>query len=63
MAIHDFDIAMVNVSIGLSRDIMVYRLIGKIRVPINKKGYTTVTNEGRHSETPELLVRKWGIGL
>ena len=63
MAVHDFDRAMVNVSIGLAWYIMVDRLIGNIRVYMNKKGCATIKNERYHSVTPELLARKWGIGL
>ena len=44
MAIHDLDIEIANVSIGLSQDLMVDRLIGNIRVYMNKKGYTAITN-------------------
>ena len=44
MAIHDFDRVKVNVSIGLSKDLVFYRLIGNIRVSINKKGYATITH-------------------
>ena len=62
MAIHDFDIAMVNVSIGLYQYIMVYRLIGNIRVYMNKNRYETITNERHHSVTAELLARKWELG-
>ena len=55
MAIHDFGIAMVNVSIGLAQDIMMERLIGNIRVSMNKKGYATITNDRHHLVSPELL--------
>ena len=44
MDIHDFDRALGNVSIGLAHDLMVDRLIGNIRVYMNKKGYTAITN-------------------
>ena len=63
MSIHDFDRAMVNVSIRLAQDIMVEKLIGNIRVSITKKGYAIITNERHHSVTPERLTRNWGIGL
>ena len=63
MYIHNFDISMVNVSIRLSQDLMVDRIIGSIKVSMTKKGYATITNERHHSITPELLVRRWGIGL
>ena len=37
MAIHNFDSAMANVSIGLAQYLMVYRIIGKIRVYTTKR--------------------------
>ena len=63
MAIHDFDRAMVNVSIGLAQDITVDRIIRNIRVSITKKGYSTIKNERHHLVTLELLEGKWGILL
>ena len=63
MSIHEFYRAMVNVSIWLAQHLMVDRLIGNIRVSMTKKGYATITNERQHQVTPELLVRKWRIGL
>ena len=63
MAIQIFYRLMVNVSIGLSQDLMVDRLIGNIRVSMTKKGYAAITNKKHHSITPELLASKWGIGL
>ena len=63
MSIHDFDRYMVNVSIGLSQYLMVKILIGNIGVSMNKTAYATITNERHHLVTPELLTRKWGIGL
>ena len=60
---HNFDRAMVNLSIRLAQDSMVYRLIGNIRVSMTEKGYAKITNERHHLITPELLARKWGIGL
>ena len=63
MSIHDFYRAMVNLSIGLAQELMLDRLIWNIRVSMTKKGYATITNERRHSVTPELLAMKWGIGL
>ena len=63
MAIHDFDRAMFNVSIGLTQDLMLDRLIGNIRVSMTKGGYATIKNERHPLVPPELLERKWGIGL
>ena len=36
MGIHYLDRAVVNVSIRLAQDLMVYRLLGNIRVSMNK---------------------------
>ena len=44
IAIHDFDRAMLNVSIGLAQDLMVHRLIWNIRVSMTKKVYATIIN-------------------
>ena len=63
MDIHDFDRDMVNVSVGLSQDFMVGKLIRNSRVYMTKKGYSTITNERQQLVTLELLARKWGIGL
>ena len=63
MAIHDFDIVMVNFSIGLYQYLVVDRIIGNIRVSMTKKLYTTIKNESHHLVTQELLARKWVIGL
>ena len=59
MAIHEFDRAMVNVSIGFAWYIMVNSIIGNIHVYMTEKGYATITNERQHLVTPELLARKW----
>ena len=63
MAIHDSDRGMVNVSIRLSQYIMVDRLEGNISVYMTKMGYATIRNKRYHSLTPEILAKKWGIGL
>ena len=63
MAIHDFDRAMANVSIGFAHDIMAEIIIWNIRVSMTKKGYAKITNERNHLVTPELLEKKWGIEL
>ena len=56
-------IAMVNISIRLAQDLMVDRLKVNIRVSMTKKLYSKITNERHHSVTPEMLARKWEIGL
>ena len=42
---------------------MLDRIIGDIRVSMTKKGCATKKNERHNLVTPELLGRKWGIGL
>ena len=61
MIIHDFDRAMVNVSIWLAQDLMVDRIIWNIGFFMTKKGYENITNERHHLVTPELLAREWVI--
>ena len=63
MVIHDFNRAIMNISIRLAQDIMVDRIIGNIRVSMTKKEYAKITNKRHHSVTPELLVRNLAIGL
>ena len=48
MGIHDLYRSMVNVSIGLSQDIMLDRLIGNIKFFINRKVYATIKLERHH---------------
>ena len=60
---HDFDRTMVNVSIRLAHVLMMDRLIGYVRVFMNKMGYVIITNERHHLVTLELLARMWVIGL
>ena len=57
MAIHDFDIAMVNVSICSAQYLVVNRIIGGIRFCMTKKEYSKIANESHHSVTPELFAR------
>ena len=52
MAIHDFDRAMVNISIGLSQDLMLDRLIRRIFISKTKREYATIKNERHHLVTP-----------
>ena len=63
MAIYDFDIAMVNVSIVVAQSITVDRKRGNIRFYMTKTLYATIKDEKHHSVTLELLERKWGICL
>ena len=52
MVIHEFDRVMLNVSFWLAQDLIEDRLIGKIRVSMTKKGYSTIENDIHHSVTP-----------
>ena len=61
--IHEFDREMANVSIGLAQELMVGRLISKVRVKITRSGLTTYTDKRHHGISVDLLARKWGIGI
>ena len=63
MSIHDFDRAMVNVSIRLSQDLVMDKLIWNTRVSMTKKEYARITNERHQLVALELLTRNWGIRL
>ena len=63
MALHEFDRAIVNVSLGLAQDLMVDRLISNIKKKRTRLGYATITNDRHHGISAELLAKKWGIGL
>ena len=63
MAIYDFDIAMVNFSIRPAHNFMLDKLIHNISVSMTKTIYAKITNERYYLVTPELLARKWGMGL
>ena len=63
LAIHEFDRALADVSLGLAQDLMVDRLISNVRVSSTTQGYATFTNDRHHGTKPELLAQKWGIGL
>ena len=61
--IHRFDIAIKNVSIWLSKDLMLDILISNVRVRRTITVYTTYTNMWHHGISADLLVRKWDIGI
>ena len=54
---------MVNVSIGISQDLIVCRLIINVSVIITRRGYATYTEKQHHSISADLLASKWYIGL
>ena len=61
--INAFDIAMANVSNGLAQDLMVERLIIKVRVKITGSGFATYTDKRHRGISDDMLARKWRIGL
>ena len=54
---------MSNVSIGLAHDLMVDRLISKVRVKRSRSGFATYTDKPHYGISANLLSRKWVIGL
>ena len=50
-------------SIGMAQDLMVDRLISKVRVNRTRSGFTTYTDKQHHGISANLLARKWGIGI
>ena len=60
---HEFDIKMANVYIGLDQDLMVDRLISKVRVKRTRSGFATHTYKRHHGISVDLLARKWRIGI
>ena len=50
-------------SIGLAQDLMVDRLISKVRVKITRSGFITYTDKQHHGISTDLLATKWGIGI
>ena len=61
--INDFDRETEKNSIGLAHDLMVDRLIRKVRVKRTRSGFTTYTDKKHHGISTDLLERKWGIVL
>ena len=54
---------MENVYIGSDQDLMVDRLIRKVRVKRTISGFTTYKYKRHHGISTDLMARKWGIGL
>ena len=63
LVIHEFDISMENVSIGLDQDLMVDILISKVRVKRKISGFSTYIDKRRHGISTDILARKWGIEI
>ena len=61
--IHEFDISMENISIGIAQKLMVDRLIINLRVNKTGSGYATYTDKQHHGISAYLLAIKWGIAL
>ena len=59
----EFDITMINVSIVLDQDLMLYRLISNVMIRRKKHGYNTYTYKRHHGISAYLLVRKLFIVL
>ena len=54
---------MENVSIGLDQDLMVDRLITKVRFKRIRSGLATYTDKRHHGISANILAEKWGILL
>ena len=54
---------MANVSIGLAQDLMVERLISKVKFKITRNGFATYIDNRHNGISVDLLARKWVIGL
>ena len=52
-----------DVSTGLVQGLMVKRRIANVNTTCVKDTYATITNDHHHGVKPELIARKWGIGL
>ena len=64
MFVNEFDRAMIDTNPSLSQGAMAERLINNVNVTINSRGAaSTITRERHHGKDPELIARKWGIGL
>ena len=63
LVIHEFDRAMANISIGLAQDLMVDRLISKVRFKRTRSGFATYTDKRHHEISVDILVIQWGIGI
>ena len=63
IAIHEFDRALTDISLGLSQDLIAERIISNVKTRQQRFGFATITNERHHGVDPELLAQKWGIGL
>ena len=69
MSFHDFDRAMVDVSLSLTQDLLLDRLMANVKVKMSEVKVSgvncssAITNKRHHEVSPELLAQKWGIGL
>ena len=61
--INEFDRAMSNISIGLAQELMMERLIRKVRVKRKRSGFANCTDKQHHGIRTDILERKWEIGL
>ena len=61
--IHEFYIAMANVSIWMAQYLMVDRLISKFRVNRTRSGFAAYTAKRHHGISAGILAIKWGMVL
>ena len=63
LLIHEFDIAMANVSIRLAQDLMIDIEINNVSVRRTRRRYATYTDKQHYGISSYMLSRKWDIGL
>ena len=63
LGIHEFDIAMKNVFIGLAHDLVVDRFISKVRVKRKSSRFAIYTDKQHHGISADLLERELGTVL
>ena len=63
IALQEFDRILATVSTGLIPELIMENIICKVNTRKTRNGYATITDDRHHGISPELLARKWGIGL
>ena len=61
LVIHEFDRSMEIFSIGLDHDLIMDRLISKVRIKRTIIGFRTYTDKRHHGISADILARKWSI--
>ena len=59
LVIHEFDRSMANFSIELAQNLIVDRLISKVRVKRTRSGFATYIDNQRHGISADILARKY----